>query len=59
MRRDLPLNYMMHCLFAHLAVYMMAVISKNFLYEDPALIRPLVYQGVLNELGEKKEHEIL
>ncbi len=56
LRRDLPLNYMMHCLFAHLAVYMMAAISKDFLYEDPALIRPLVYQGVLNELEEREKY---
>lgn len=54
-RRDMPMDYMMHCLFAHLLVYMMAVLSEEMLREKLTVMRPLVYQGILNELEEKKD----
>lgn len=55
LRSDLPLDYMIHCLFAHLLVYMMAVISEDLLQVSLAVMRPLVYQGILNELEDKKD----
>lgn len=55
LRSDLPLEYMTHCLFAHLLVYMMAVISEDLLKESLAVMRPLVYRGILNELEDKKD----
>ena len=56
LRRDIPLDYMVHCLFSHLLIYMMSVTSGGFFSTDPEVVRPLVYQGILNELeGESSE----
>lgn len=53
LRTDIPLDYMVHCLFSHLLVYMMAVTNGGFFHADLAAVRPLVYQGILNELGKR------
>ena len=52
LRKDIPIDYMVHCLFSHLLVYAMAVTAEGFYDTGPALVRPLVYQGILNELAE-------
>ncbi|HBA50628.1 MAG TPA: hypothetical protein DCZ91_23090 [Lachnospiraceae bacterium] len=53
LRKDIPMDYMVHCLFSHLLVYLMAVTAGGFFDTDPASVRPLVYQGILNELEER------
>ena len=53
LRSDLPLDYMVHCLFSHLLIYMTAVTSGGFFHTEPAVVRPLIYQGILNELEKK------
>lgn len=55
LRGDIPMEYMIHCLLSHLLVYMMAVTEGRFFRTDPALMRPLVYRGILNELEPKAE----
>lgn len=55
LRGDLPLDYMVHCLFAHLLTYMTAVTSGRYLCTEPETLRALVYRGVMNELAVKTE----
>lgn len=59
LRSDLPLDYMVHCLFSHLLIYMMAVTSEGFFQTEPAVVRPLVYQGILNELEEAPSGDMI
>lgn len=49
LRGDLPLDYMVHCLFAHLLIYM-AEIAEECCLAYTAVTQSLVYQGILNEL---------
>lgn len=50
LRKDLPIGYMIHCVFSHLLTYMMSVASRECFHVKEAAIRPLVYQGIINEL---------
>ena len=53
LRGDLPPDYLLHCLYAHLMIYMMAVTEMGCYPADTdrKVMRDLVYQGVMNELG--------
>ena len=57
LRTDLPVDYMSHCLFSHLLIYMMAVTSDGFPDTEPPAVRSLVYRGILNELGGERSRK--
>ena len=50
LRKDLPMDYMIHCVFSHLLTYMLAMASRDCFHMRETAIRPLVYQGILDEL---------
>ena len=50
LRKDLPMEYMIHCVFSHLLTYMLAMASRDCFHMRETAIRPLVYQGILDEL---------
>lgn len=51
LRDDMPMDYMIYCLFSHLVTYMLTVTSKECFRTDTATMRGLVCRGVLNEMG--------
>ncbi len=55
LRSDLPMDYMVYSVFAHLLTFMMAIVTEDDFHVDSAGMRSLVYNGILNELCEKKE----
>lgn len=59
LRSDLPLDYMVHCLFSHLLIYMTAVTSGGFFQTEPTVVRPLIYQGILNELEKEPSGDMI
>lgn len=52
-RRDLPIEYMIHCVFSHLLSYMMEIATKDCFHMDAQSLRPFVYQGIMGELHRK------
>lgn len=50
LREDLPIYYMVICVFSHLLSYMLTVTTEGCFHADHTAMRPLVYQGILNEL---------
>lgn len=54
LRKELPLEYLIYCVFSHLLTYMMAITTEECFCVKPELMRPLVYQGIMNELGQDK-----
>lgn len=52
LRSDLPLDYMVYCVFSHLVAYVMAITAEDDLVMDPVRMRPYVRQGILSELLE-------
>ena len=56
LRADVPLEYLIYNIFAHLLTYMMAVTSEECFRVDSKMIRPLVYQGIMNEIGQEGCH---
>lgn len=50
LRADLPLEYMIYCLFSHLITYMVAeeALERSTLKQE--VMRTLVYQGIIREL---------
>ena len=50
LRKDLPMVYFIHCVFSHLLTYMLAMASRDCFHMRETAIRPLVYQGILDEL---------
>lgn len=51
LRGDLPMDYMLHCIFSHLLTYMMALTTRECFQVEPSAMRPLVYRGIMNELS--------
>lgn len=51
LRRDLPVEYMIHCVFSHLLSYMMEIANRDCFHLDAGTMRPFVYQGIVGELG--------
>lgn len=51
LRRDLPLDYMIYNVFSHLLSYLLAVTNKECFHIELSAMRPLVYQGIMNEIG--------
>ena len=54
LRNDLPLEYLIYCVFSHLLTYMMAITTEDCFCVKPEVMRPLVYQGIMNELGQDR-----
>lgn len=55
LRRDLPISYMVLCVFSHLLSYMLTTLGSEGRFPmDHAAMRPLVYQGIVNEICERK-----
>lgn len=50
LRRDLPPDYMVYCVFSHLVAYIMANTTEDHFGMDSARMRPYVRQGILGEL---------
>lgn len=55
LRADLPLEYLIYNIFSHLITYMMAVTTEDCFRVDIKKMRPLVYQGIMNEIGKTQE----
>lgn len=53
LRREIPMDYMIHCVFSHLLIYMLAITSGGLFRIDTASIRSMAYQGILNELEDR------
>lgn len=53
LREELPLEYMIYCVFSHLVTYLMAITAEGCFQVKPEVIRPLVQQGIMNEIGRK------
>ncbi len=51
LRADVPLEYLIYNIFSHLITYMMAVTTEDCFRVDIQKMRPLVYQGIMNEVG--------
>ena len=51
LRSDMPMDYMIYCLFSHLVTYMLTATSGECFHTDTATMRALVCRGVLNEIG--------
>ena len=49
-RKDLPIEYMIHCVFSHLLSYMMEIATKDCFHMDAQSLRPFVYRGIVGEL---------
>nr|WP_289768444.1 TetR/AcrR family transcriptional regulator [uncultured Acetatifactor sp.] len=51
LRGDLPVEYMIHCVFSHVLSYMMEIANRDCFCLDAGAMRPFVYQGIMGELG--------
>lgn len=49
-RKDLPVEYMMHCVFSHLLSYMMEIATRDCFRIDAESLRPFVHRGIMREL---------
>lgn len=54
-RADLPLDYLIYCVFSHLITYMIAITTEEVFKVQPEVMRPLVYQGIMNEVGSRSD----
>lgn len=50
LRKDLPLDYMVYCVFSHLLTYMMGITAEDGYGMRSEDMRPLVYRGIMGEL---------
>lgn len=53
LRTDLPLAYMIHCIFSHLLTYMLEISTKECFHMEPEIMRSYIYQGIMEELQAK------
>lgn len=54
LRSDLPMDYLIYCLFSHLVSYMLAVTTQDCFEVNAAKLRPLIYRGIMNEIGARR-----
>ncbi len=47
------MEYLIYNIFSHLITFMMAVATEDCFLVDSQRMRPLVYQGIMNELARK------
>lgn len=59
LRSDVPLEYLIYNIFSHLITYMMAVTTQDCFRIDSQMMRPLVYQGIMNEIGKSQNEGAL
>ena len=52
-RSDLPMEFMVYTIFSGLMTYMMSISTEECFHVDPKEMKPLVYQQIMRELGEK------
>ena len=52
-RNDLPVEFMVYTIFSGLLTYMMSISTEECFHVDPKEMKPLVYQQIMRELGEK------
>ncbi|GFI65061.1 hypothetical protein IMSAG185_00654 [Lachnospiraceae bacterium] len=57
LRDDLPMDYMVYSVFAHLLTYMMAITTEQSFHVDPAGMRPYVFRGILGELCRTEQKQ--
>lgn len=50
LRADLPMDYMIHCIFSHLLTYMLEIATKDCFQMDATDLRPFIYRGIMGEL---------
>lgn len=50
LRGDLPVGYMIYCIFSHLLSYMMELANGECFQVEPGAMRLLVYRGIVREL---------
>lgn len=55
LKSDLPMDYLIYCMFSHLVSYLLAVTTEDCFNVDPAKLRPLIYKGIADEICVKKE----
>lgn len=55
LRKDLPLEYMVYSLISRLLTYFMAITAKDCFQVDAEVLRPLICQGIMDELCEKNK----
>ena len=55
LRGDLPLEYMVYSVLSHLLTYLMAITTEDCFRMSAVPMRPLVYQGIMDELCEKNK----
>lgn len=55
LRGDLPMDYLVYCVFSHLLSYLLAITTEDFFKVEPSKMRPHVYRGIINEIGLPKE----
>lgn len=55
LRKDLPMDYMIHCVFSHLLTYMLTIASRDCFRVMASDMRPFVHQGILNELCVRED----
>lgn len=52
-RDDLPMEFMVYTFFSGLLTYMLSISTEECFHVDPREMKPLVYQQIVRELGEK------
>lgn len=52
-RGDLPVEFMVYTIFSGLLTYMMSISTEECFHVNPREMKPLVYQQIMRELGEK------
>ena len=50
-RRDVPEDYLICSIFARLMTYMLCIYTEDCFKVNPKQMRPLVYQGIMEEFG--------
>lgn len=51
LRADLPMDYLIYCVFSHLLSYMLSIVTEDCFKVESSAMRPFVYRGILNEIG--------
>lgn len=57
LRGDLPMDYLIYCVFSHLVSYLLAVTTQEYFEVNPERLRPLIYRGILNEIGAEPQNK--
>lgn len=58
LREDLPVEYMIYCVFSHLLTYILATTTEECYSSDLEVIKALACQGVADEIGRKNSGRV-